>query len=77
MTKEQEKTIGKLKKLERRKTMKEENFDFKDFILVITIVIIFILLFANFYKNLILKQEKINILRNINNLTSNVTIVID
>ena len=57
--------------------MKEENFDFKDFILIFTIVIIFILLFANFYKNLILKQEKINILRNINNLTSNATIVID
>ena len=57
--------------------MKKEDFDFKDFILVITIVIIFILLFANFYKNLILKQEKINILRNINNLTSNATIVID
>ena len=57
--------------------MKEENFDFKDFILIMTIVIIFILLFANFYKNLILKQEKINILRNINNLTSNATIVID
>ena len=57
--------------------MKEENFDFKDFILIMTIVIIFILLFANFYKNLILKQEKINILRNINNLTSNVTIVLD
>lgn len=57
--------------------MKEENFDFKDFILVITIVIIFILLFANFYKNLILKQEKINVIRNINNITSNATIVID
>jgi len=57
--------------------MKEENFDFKDFILVITIVIIFILLFANFYKNLILKQEKINVLRNINNITTNSTIVID
>lgn len=57
--------------------MKEENFDFKDFILVITIVIIFILLFANFYKNLILKQEKINAIRNINNITSNATIVID
>lgn len=57
--------------------MKEENFDFKDFILVITIVIIFLLLFANFYKNLILKQEKINVLRNINNITTNVTIVID
>ena len=55
--------------------MKEENFDFKDFILVITIVIIFILLFANFYKNLILKQEKINVLRNINNITTNATIV--
>lgn len=57
--------------------MKEENFDFKDFILLLTIVIIFILLFANFYKNLILKQEKINILRNINNITTNSTIVID
>ena len=57
--------------------MKEENFDFKDFILVITIVIIFILLFANFYKNLILKQEKINVLRNINNITTNATIVIN
>lgn len=57
--------------------MKKEDFDFKDFILLLTIVIIFILLFANFYKNLILKQEKINILRNINNLTSNATIVID
>ncbi len=57
--------------------MKKEDFDFKDFILVITIVIIFILLFANFYKNLILKQEKIEILRNINNITTNATIVID
>ena len=57
--------------------MKEENFDFKDFILIMTIVIIFILLFANFYKNLILKQEKINVLRNINNITTNATIVID
>ena len=57
--------------------MKEENFDFKDFILLLTIVIIFISLFANFYKNLILKQEKINILRNINNITTNSTIVID
>ena len=57
--------------------MKEENFDFKDFILLLTIVIIFILLFANFYKNLILKQEKINILRNINNITTNSTIIID
>ena len=57
--------------------MKEENFDFKDFILIMTIVIIFILLFANFYKNLILKQEKINVLRNINNITSNATIIID
>lgn len=57
--------------------MKKEDFDFKDFILLLTIVIIFILLFANFYKNLILKQEKIEILRNINNLTSNATIVID
>ena len=57
--------------------MKEENFDFKDFILLLTIVIIFILLFANFYKNLILKQEKINVIRNINNLTTNATIVID
>ena len=57
--------------------MKEENFDFKDFILIFTIVIIFILLFANFYKNLILKQEKIEILRNINNITTNSTIVID
>lgn len=57
--------------------MKKEDFDFKDFILLLTIVIIFILLFANFYKNLILKQEKINILRNINNITTNSTIVID
>ena len=57
--------------------MKKEDFDFKDFILVITIVIIFILLFANFHKNLILKQEKIEILRNINNITTNATIVID
>lgn len=57
--------------------MKEENFDFKDFILIMTIVIIFILLFANFYKNLILKQEKINVIRNINNITSNATIIID
>lgn len=57
--------------------MKEENFDFKDFILIMTIVIIFILLFANFYKNLILKQEKINVLRNINNITTNATIVIN
>ena len=57
--------------------MKEENFDFKDFILIFTIVIIFILLFANFYKNLILKQEKINVIRNINNITSNATIIID
>ena len=57
--------------------MKKEDFDFKDFILLLTIVIIFILLFANFYKNLILKQEKINILRNINNITTNSTIIID
>lgn len=57
--------------------MKKEDFDFKDFILLFTIVIIFILLFANFYKNLILKQEKINVLRNINNITTNATIVID
>jgi len=57
--------------------MKKEDFDFKDFILLFTIVIIFILLFANFYKNLILKQEKINILRNINNITTNSTIIID
>ena len=57
--------------------MGKEDFDFKDFILIMTIVIIFILLFANFYKNLILKQEKINVLRNINNITTNATIVID
>ena len=57
--------------------MKKEDFDFKDFILLLTIVIIFILLFANFYKNLILKQEKIEIFRNINNITTNATIVID
>lgn len=57
--------------------MKKEDFDFKDFILLLTIVIIFILLFANFYKNLILKQEKIEILRNINNITTNSTIIID
>ena len=57
--------------------MKKEDFDFKDFILLLTIVIIFILLFANLYKNLILKQEKIEILRNINNITTNATIVID
>ena len=57
--------------------MKKEDFDFKDFILIMTIVIIFILLFSNFYKNLILKQEKINVLRNINNITTNATIVID
>ena len=57
--------------------MEKEDFDFKDFILLLTIVIIFILLFANLYKNLILKQEKIEILRNINNITTNATIVID
>lgn len=59
--------------------MKDDNYyeDVINLIAIITIAIIFILLFANFYKNLILKQEKINVLRNINNITTNATIVIN